>query len=50
MDEIRIMGYCEYCSNEITDEDEEYYVSDDGKIFCSYECCLEHYGVTKVEV
>ncbi len=50
MDEIRIMGYCECCGNEITDEDEEYYVSDDSKVFCSYECCLEHYGVTKVEV
>ena len=50
MDDIRVFGYCECCNNEITDRDEEYYVSDDGKVFCSVECCLEHYGVTKVEV
>lgn len=50
MDEIRTFGYCKCCGNSITDEDEEYYVNDDGEIFCSCECCLEHYGVTKMEV
>ena len=34
----------------LADEDEEYYVTDDGTVFCSVECCLEHYGITKVEV
>ena len=50
MDEIRSFGYCECCGNKITNEDKEYYVSDDGKVFCSVECSLEHCGMTKVEV
>jgi hypothetical protein len=50
MDEMRNFGYCENCGNTITSEDEEYYVTDDGKVFCSVECCLEHFGVTKIEV
>lgn len=50
MDEIRSFGYCENCGEKITDEHQEYYVTDDGKVFCSCECCLEHHGITKVEV
>lgn len=50
MDEIRVFGYCENCGAKITDENEEYYVNDDGNVFCSCECCLEHYGLVKVEV
>ena len=50
MDDLRIFGVCECCGNEITDEDETYYVSDDGLVFCSTECVFEHYGVTIVEV
>jgi hypothetical protein len=50
MGEVRMMGYCECCNNKVTDEYEEYYVNDDGIVFCSCECCLEYYGITKVEV
>lgn len=50
MDEIRVFGYCECCSNKITDDCKEYYVNEDGEVFCSVECVLEHYGVAKVEV
>lgn len=50
MNEIRVFGYCECCDNEVTDKDNEYYVSDDGKVFCSIDCVCEHYGLTKVEV
>jgi hypothetical protein len=50
MDDIRIFGYCENCGEQIDDRDEEYYVSDDGKVFCCIECCLEYCGMTKVEV
>ena len=50
MDDVRIFGYCENCGNKITDQDNEYYVSDDGKVFCSCECICETYGLTKVEV
>lgn len=50
MDEIRKFGYCEHCGEEVTDESEEYYVTEDGKVFCCIECVLEHYCVTKVEL
>lgn len=50
MDEIRVFGYCECCGDKVTDEGEEYYVNDDGEVFCCIECVLEHYGVTKLEV
>ena len=50
MDEVRFFGYCENCGEKVVDNNEEYYVSDDGKVFCGVECCLEYYGVTKIEV
>ena len=50
MDEIRVFGYCAVCGNKITDEGNEYYVNDDGEVFCSAECVCESYGLTKVEV
>jgi hypothetical protein len=50
MDEVRVFGYCENCGEKVTDEGNEYYISDDGKVFCHIECVLEHYGVTKVEI
>ena len=50
MDEIRKFGECECCGNEVTDECEEYYVNDDGEVFCGIECVCEHYCLTKVEV
>jgi ribosomal protein L24E len=50
MDEIRVFGECECCGNEVTDRDGEYYITDDGKVFCSIECVCEAYRVTKVEV
>ena len=50
MDEIRVFGYCTCCENKITDEIDEYYINSDGEIFCSVECCLEHYSIVKLEV
>ena len=50
MDEIRVFGYCENCGEAVTDECEEYYITDDGLVFCSCECLCEAYGITKVEV
>ena len=32
MDEIRVFGYCECCGNQVTDEDESYYMSEDGNV------------------
>lgn len=50
MDKLRSFGYCENCGEEVTDENEEYYVTEDGKVFCCIECVLEHCGIVKVEV
>jgi len=50
MDEVRVFGYCENCGEKVTDENEEYYVTDDGKVLDCVECVLEYYSVTKVEV
>ena len=50
MDEIRVFGYCICCGNPITNEDEEYYVNDDGEVFCSAECAIEHCGIKKIEI
>ena len=50
MDEIRVFGYCENCGEKVDGYYNEYYITDDGKVFCSIECVIEHHGVTKVEV
>jgi ribosomal protein L24E len=50
MDDVRVFGYCENCGDKITDSSKEYYVSDDGKVFCCCECAMEHLGVVKIEV
>lgn len=50
MDEVRVLGYCENCGSEITDEYETYYVNSNGEMLCSIECVCEHYDVTKIEV
>jgi hypothetical protein len=42
MDEKRFFGYCKNCGEKITDESEEYYISDDGEVFCCVECICEH--------
>lgn len=47
---VRVFGYCAHCGDEVTDEDKEYFVNEDGEVFCNIECVCEHYGVVKVEV
>ena len=49
-EERRVFGYCEECGAKVTDDIEEYYCDDEGNVFCSYECILEHFGLYKVEV
>lgn len=49
-EEVRIFGYCIQCGEKVTDEFEEYYCDEEGNLFCSDECLLEHYGLYKVEV
>lgn len=48
--EIRKFGRCACCDNEITDEADEYYITEDGKVLCSIECVLEHYCIEKIEL
>ena len=50
MDDVRVFGYCEYCGEKITDDNDEYYVTDDGVVFCSVECVCAANGLTKVEI
>ena len=50
MDEKRVFGYCENCGEKVTEYYEEYYIDDDGRVFCSTECVCEAHGITKVEV
>ena len=49
-EEKRVIGYCEVCGNEITDDMEVTYVDGEGHYFDSIECVLEHFCVTKVEL
>ena len=54
--EVRVFGYCENCSDEVTDENNvydginEYFVNDDGEIFCCIDCVCEHYNLTRIEL
>ena len=50
MDVVRLFGYCENCGEQVDSSYDEYYIDDDGNVFCSTECCFEYYGITKVEV
>ena len=51
MDEdVRVFGYCTECGAKVTDELEEYYCDDEGNVFCSDSCILEHFGLYKMEV
>lgn len=49
-EDVRILGYCEECGVEITDELDEIFVDSDGNYFDSIDCLLEYLGVTRLEV
>ena len=48
-EEIRILGCCMECGEKITDDIEEYYCDEEGNLFCSHECILEHFGLQVME-
>jgi ribosomal protein L24E len=48
--EVRSFGYCKNCEEKVTDNCGEYYVNEDGEIFCCIECVLEHNCIEKIEV
>lgn len=47
--EVRVIGYCE-CGNEITDNDCEAFVDEEGNYYCCIDCILEHYAITRLEI
>lgn len=49
-DEVRVLGYCAECKNEITDDVEDYYCDEDGNYFCCAECAMIHYGIHRLEI
>ena len=48
--EVRTIGYCAECTNEITDDMEDIHVDEDGNYFCSAECGMIYHGLHKLEV
>ena len=48
--EVRTFGYCVECDSEITDDNEEYFVNEEGEVFCCVSCLLEHYGIHRLEM
>lgn len=49
MDDIRKIGVCEECDEDIYDDNTEIYISKDGYYFCCLECALRFYGIQKAE-
>ena len=49
-EETRVIGYCEVCGSEITDDNETAYVDNEGHYFDTVECVMEYFCVTKVEL
>jgi endogenous inhibitor of DNA gyrase (YacG/DUF329 family) len=50
MDDERLIAYCEECGNKITKDDEDIYVDEEGRYFCSIECALEFHKIHKLEM
>ena len=50
MDDKRVFGYCECCTDEITDTSTEYFVDSEGRVYCSIECVFDKLGIVKIEV
>jgi hypothetical protein len=47
---VRVFGYCAHCGEPVTDEGEDYFVNEDGEVFCCIECVCEHCRVVKIEL
>lgn len=48
-EEVRVIGYCVECGDEITDDIGEYYCAPDGSLLCSKECIIEHFNIAVME-
>ena len=47
--EVRIIGYCAECGEDITDDIEDIYTDEDGNYFDTVECAMIHHGLHKLE-
>jgi hypothetical protein len=52
MDEkdVRVLGVCAECSNDITDDVEDYYCDEDGNYFCCVDCAMIYYHIHRLEI
>lgn len=48
--DVRVIGYCAECGNEVTDDMEDIYVDEDGNYFCSSDCAMIYHGLHKLEL
>ena len=48
-DEAHPVARCACCEELIFEDNDETYIDEDGNYFCSLECVLEHYGVSRIE-
>ena len=49
-EEVRLIGYCAECGEDITDDMEDISIDEDGHYFCSCECAQIYHGLHKLEV
>jgi len=48
--EVRVLGVCAECQNDIMDDVEDYYCDEDGNYFCSDECAMIYHGIHRLEI
>ena len=48
--EVRSLGVCAECGNEITDDVEDCFCDEDGNYFCSAECGMIFWGIHRLEI
>lgn len=41
--------YCENCGEAILEYEDSIYTNEEGQLFCSLNCMMEHYGVTEYD-
>ncbi len=47
--EEKPIARCTCCRELIYEDNDDTHIDEDGNYFCSIECVLEHYGVSKIE-
>lgn len=49
LDTEQPIARCACCEELIYEDNDDTYIDEDGNYFCSLDCVLEHYGVSKIE-